>query len=101
MESTLTQSEKNSKAVCDALHSRMAHIVTTYDIKESTKRGYNRYAIAMYLGAVQEVCAELEANPNLETRKVIISHFNGRLCDAILRGLAFNPQTKDELRYGA
>ncbi len=79
----------------------MAHIVTAYDIKESTKRSYNRYAIGMYLGAAQAVCAELQANPELETRKVIIAHFNGRLCDMILRGLGFNPQTKDELRYGA
>jgi len=97
----MTQSEKNSAVVCDALHSQMAHIVTAYDIKESTKRSYNRYAIGMYLGAVQEVCAELKANPNLDTRKVIIAHFNGRLCDQILRGLGFNQQTKDELRYGA
>ncbi len=97
----MTQTESNSAAVIEQLHSRMAHIVTAYDIKESTKRGYNRYAIGMYLGAVQAVCLELKENPELETRKVIIAHFNGRLCDTILSGLAFNPQTKDERRYGA
>lgn len=97
----MTQSQKNSAAVCDALRARMAHIVTAYDIKESTKRSYNRYALPQYLGAVQAVCAELQANPELETRKVIVAHFNGRLCDAILRGLAFNPQTDAERRFGA
>lgn len=33
---------------------KLVHALTQYDIKESTKRGYNRYAMAQYFAALDE-----------------------------------------------
>jgi hypothetical protein len=90
----------NAEVTAAHFHQIMVHIVTAYDRKESKKGCYNRNALSMYLGAVQKTCSELAANPSRLTRDIIIENFNGRLCDAILRGLAFKAQSAAELRTG-
>lgn len=39
------------------LESRLTHIVTQYDIKQSTRKGYNPYALGQYLALVDRICA--------------------------------------------
>ncbi len=36
------------------------HALTQYDITQSTKRGYNRYALAQYFSALDSVVGEVE-----------------------------------------
>lgn len=71
------------------MHTRMVHIVTAYDMAESRKKFYNRYALGLYLAAVQRAADDLYLCAD--------DHFNGRrLCDALLTGLGFAPQTREE-----
>ncbi len=88
----------NQIAVLAQLRSTLAHAVTRYDMKQAGKRGYNRYALGMYLGAVQDICSELRDHPEKETRAVIVAHFNGRLLDHCLRACGFAVSTRDEQR---
>jgi hypothetical protein len=39
---------------------RLSHVLTTYDRKQSTKRGFNPYALAQYFMAL-DTCAEMVA----------------------------------------
>ena len=38
----------------ELLHFKLVHAVTEYDRKQSTKRGYNPYALGQYLQRIQE-----------------------------------------------
>ncbi len=95
-----TQTMTNSERVIAQLHATLAHAVTEYDRKQAGKRGYNHYALAHYLGAVQTICAELTVDPDRLTRDVIIDHFNGRLLDVCLRACGFNTSTRQEQQMG-
>ena len=35
-------------------HDRAVHAITQYDIGQSTRKGYNHYALAQYLAALEE-----------------------------------------------
>ncbi len=78
-----------TKVCIDQLRRSMAHAVTVWDRKQSTKRGYNVYALGQYFTAIEEVCKDLEHNPNQLTREAIARQFNDRLRDHILRSLGF------------
>lgn len=41
-------------------HSKLVSLLTEYDTKQSTRRGYNRYALGIYIGAAQEARACVE-----------------------------------------
>lgn len=75
---------------------KLSHTVTEYDRKQSRKRGYNIYAISHYLGAVQEIETDIDNGADL--RAAIIAHFNGRLCDVVLKACGLPLMTKDEAR---
>jgi hypothetical protein len=77
-------------------HSKLAHAVTQYDIRQSKKRGYNIYALAHYLGAVQETCREIEAGKSI--RSALVGNFNGRLLDVCLKAVGEPTSTKEEQR---
>ena len=38
----------------EMIRTRIVSALTDYDRKQSTRRGYNHYALAMYLGALQD-----------------------------------------------
>jgi hypothetical protein len=78
------------------LHDKLIHAATEYDRKESTKRGYNRYALAQYFQAIQSVdeCIANGGNP----REVIIGHFTGRLQDRMLKAAGLEKGTDAECR---
>lgn len=77
------------------LRHTLTHAVTEYDRKQSKRKGYNIYALAHYLGAVQEAMAEL----GLDTlRDTLVEHFNGRLLDVVLKAVGEAPSTREEQR---
>lgn len=76
----------------------LVHAVTAFDRKQSTKRGYNIYALGQYLIRVDEVCADIDKGA--ETRAAIVAGFNGRLADACLRALNLPITSEDECRNG-
>ena len=41
------------------LHNRLNHVVTAYDISQSKRKGYNCYALAQYLGAVDSIVGRI------------------------------------------
>lgn len=91
-----TTPSANQQLVLNQLRNSLAHIVTEYDRKEAAKRFYNPYALAQYLGAIQEVCDELAGKPEMLTRQAIVNHFDGRLCEVILKALGFRGQDSRE-----
>jgi hypothetical protein len=76
------------------LRSRLVNAVTEYDRKQEGKRGYNRYAIGHYLGAVDRVMEEV--GKGYSVRSAINNNFTGRLADYLLRSVGETPQTRDE-----
>lgn len=64
---------------------KMVNAVTAFDIKQSKKKGYNRYALALYFQAIDNITEDM-AN-GVELRKAIERNFIGRLLDAVLKTL--------------
>lgn len=67
----------------DVIHTRLAMAVTEYDRKQSTRKGYNSYALAMYLGAVQDACAMIEDGKSADS--ALRECFDDRLLDICLK----------------
>ena len=42
------------------VHARLVHSITAYDIKQSKKANYNRYALAQYFAALNNAVALLD-----------------------------------------
>jgi hypothetical protein len=72
--------------------------LTEYDRKQSTKPGYNRYALAHYCGALDRVKRYCDAGHPL--RDAIATCFLGSLCNRLLKVVKLEPLTKDEFRFG-
>jgi hypothetical protein len=66
------------------LHAKLSNVVTEYDRKQSGKRGYNPYALSMYLGAVNDACNEIETTGK-PASKVLRGYFNDRLLTVVLQ----------------
>lgn len=82
----------------EAIHFRLVHAVTEYDRKQSTKKSYNRYALGMYLQAVQSVESWLGEDSRHTLRQAIVRYFNGRLMDACLAAIGEPKGTLQEHR---
>lgn len=74
----------------DSHHQRMVHGLTEYDIKQSSKRGYNHYALGQYLQHANEAHNELKQGQPIE--KVLPNHFQDRLLTHMQKRLGV-PQT--------
>lgn len=78
------------------LHFKLVHTLTEYDRKQSGKRGYNPYALAHYLGAVQRFDELVkEGKP---TRQALCECFCGRLLDLALKTAGEQKSTDAEQR---
>lgn len=77
-------------------HIQLINAVTSYDRKQSTKTGYNRYALGMYLQAVQSVDSDIATGSTL--RHAILHNFIGKLADICLVATGQERATKEELR---
>lgn len=73
---------------------RLMNALTEYDRKQSTKRGYNRYALGQYCAAMQEVRIAVESGDTL--RQALCANFCGRLLDVLLRSVGEETSTRDE-----
>lgn len=59
------------------LHSQLDHILTQWDIKQSTKRGYNPHALAIYLRQAERIVESV--NQGATISDAIDEHFCDRL----------------------
>lgn len=76
------------------LQTKLVMAATEYDRKQSTKRGYNRYALSQYLARISEVVADIEAGADI--RKALVAGFNGPLCAKLLKVAEQSPYTKQD-----
>jgi hypothetical protein len=72
--------------------------VTDWDRKQSTKPGYNMYALSHYCKALQRVA--LYAEKGYDLRSAVITCFKDRLCDHILKALKLDKMTIEEAKWG-
>jgi hypothetical protein len=77
------------------IKARLVHAVTAYDRKQSTKRGYNPYALGQYLERVEMIMGDI-AN-GAEPRKAILAGFNDRLLDHCLKAVGETGFTANEV----
>lgn len=80
------------------LHAKLLNTLTEYDAKESTKKGYNRYALALYCGALIKTIRYADNGCGL--RDAIVTCFCGRLCDKLLSAVDLEKMTADECKFG-
>ena len=71
------------------LQSLLCCIVTSYDMKQANKRGYNPYALVQYLDAAKQCAEYCETHENTSTRDNLSRYFNDRLLSYILKELCF------------
>jgi hypothetical protein len=65
------------------LRQRLESIVTLYDMGQCNRRGYNPYALGIYLERANKVADEVEAGEPLEDS--LHKGFNDRLLDYIMK----------------
>lgn len=78
------------------LHTKFVSVLIAHDEKESTKPGYNRHAMGIYLQGLQRVESDLKRGVSL--RKAILGAFNGRLANKILKAVNEPCMTQEEKR---
>jgi hypothetical protein len=78
-------------------HFKLINALTQYDIKQSTKAGYNRYALPQYYIALGNVEQDMNDN-GMTLRQAILTNFVGRLADVCLKSVGEVKATKEELR---
>lgn len=76
------------------LRGRLIDAYMRYDEKEYVKPGYNRHAMAICLGRVDEVVADVERGTPV--RAAICAGFNGRLATALLKSVGEPRWTLDD-----
>lgn len=74
------------------LHEKLRHALIEHDRKESAKPGYNHYALALYMEALQSASSFIEQGK--DPREVLCGHFNGRLLAKLLKVAGCAPYTK-------
>lgn len=77
------------------VHAALVHAATAYDRRQSTKRDYNHYALAIYLWRIHEVEKDIAAGKPM--RVALISGFTGRLLDVLLVAVGEPRHTRDEM----
>lgn len=76
---------------------KLFNALTAYDKKQSTKKGYNPYALGHYASALART-AEMVEN-GTELREAIIRCFLGRLQAALLKAVGASAATREESRF--
>lgn len=79
-------------------HDKLIHALTDYDRKQSTKRGYNMYALSHYMEAVHNIDADLAAGADL--RAALCAAFCGRLLDVCLKAVGLPKSVREEQMGG-
>lgn len=68
------------------IQDKLNHAVTEWDRKQSTRRGYNRYALAQYLAAVDRVCESIK-HEGVTIQMALHENFEDRLLDVCLKAV--------------
>ena len=71
--------------------------LTAYDIRQSTRKGYNMYALPQYMNALDNAIVAIQSGKTL--RQALVSSFCGRLLDVMLKAVQEAPSTDSEQRY--
>lgn len=79
-------------------YAKILNAITEHDRKAAGKRGYNRFALAHYAGALDNVRRHCDAGRDL--RDAVITCYLGRLCDKVLVALGLPVMTEAEARHG-
>lgn len=100
VQSAVTKSAPNGNPAIHVLtHAaakmRMFNAVTEWDKKQSTKKGYNVFALGHYARALTNI-DELMEDEKLSLREAIIRSFCGRLRDVVLKSVGQLPAEKSE-----
>lgn len=77
------------------IRAKLVHAVTEFDRKASTRRGFNPYALGIYLGRVDDVIADI--NKGATPRKALCAGFSDRLLDHCLKAIGEKPFKIEEL----
>jgi len=80
------------------IHDTLLHALTEYDRKQSSKRGYNMYALPQYIGRLHDIDADLAQGADL--RAALTAAFCGRLLDVCLKAVGLPKSTDGEQRGG-
>jgi hypothetical protein len=71
------------------LEETLIHAVTAYDRRRANRKGYNHYALAQYMSAVDRAIDVHERGQPL--RSALHRFFNDRLLDALLNAVGEPP----------
>lgn len=77
-------------------HEKTVSALIAFDEKESNKKYYNRFALSMYLKALQE--AETNMAAGMPMRTAFLKAFVGRLLDKVLKVNDLPVSTREEQR---
>lgn len=75
--------------------------LTEYDRKQSTRKGYNPYALPLYLGSLHRVEQLASLSENLATfelRRLFVRFFCDRVLDVVLKAIGQVKSTDEENR---
>lgn len=69
----------------DTVRQKLVNALTDYDRKQSTKRGYNPHALALYFEALDECMSQYENGATIE--HALSCRFNDRVLAACLKAV--------------
>lgn len=69
---------------------KLIHAATEYDRKQSTRRGYNPYALSQYFAAIDETMAQVDKGVSIKT--ALAENFNDRLLTVLVKAVAHTDQ---------
>ena len=75
------------------LRARLVNGLTTYDRRQSRQRHYNPHALALYVGRIDDVLADVEAGAAVEA--ALRAAFCGAVLRAACRAAGVEPQSDD------
>lgn len=68
----------------DGLHLRLAHVITEFDRRQATRRGYNPNALGIMLGALDETFEDVASGKRGSISDHLRNHFNDQILDNLL-----------------
>lgn len=77
------------------VRSALVHAVTQHDIRQARGKRYNPYALAQYLGRVDDICKDI--TDGATPRAAIVAGMTGSLLACCLKAIGEAAPTRDEL----
>lgn len=77
---------------------KLVFALTTFDRKQSARKGWNPYALGQYFARIDEVCQEIDNGKT--PRQALLAGFSDRVLDVCLLSIGEKPATKDEVLNG-